>query len=123
MTSVMDRYGLFGSNAAHGCGLCRTMEHGIGSGSTVPGCQGRSAGGVMVHRLSVASLDSGAESPVYGEEPSAAAGRTGTEAAHLAPRATVSAHGGAVSPRLTALLQVPHAGSTRYITATTSRIG
>ena len=37
--------------------------------------QGRSAEGVMVLRLSVASLDSGAESPVYGEEPSASAGR------------------------------------------------
>jgi hypothetical protein len=29
----------------------------------------------MVRRLSVASLDSGAESPVYGEEPSASADR------------------------------------------------
>jgi hypothetical protein len=36
---------------------------------------GRSAEGVMVLRLSVASLDSGAESPVYGGEPSASAGR------------------------------------------------
>jgi len=51
------------------------MEHGIGSGSTVPGCQARLAEGVMVRRLSVASLDSGAESPVYGEEPSASADR------------------------------------------------
>jgi hypothetical protein len=33
-----------------------------------------------VRRLSVASLDSGAESPVYGEEPSAAADRMGPEA-------------------------------------------
>jgi hypothetical protein len=33
-----------------------------------------------VRRLSVASLDSGAESPVYGEEPSALAGRMGPEA-------------------------------------------
>src|SRR5215470_15348284 len=49
------------------------MEHGIGSGSPAPGCQARTAEGVMVRRLSVASLDSGAESPVYGEEPSAAA--------------------------------------------------
>lgn len=53
------------------------MEHGIGSGSIVPDCQGRLAEGVMVRRLSVASLDSGAESPVYGEEPSASAGRLG----------------------------------------------
>ena len=40
-----------------------------------PGRQARSAEGVMVRRLSVASLDSGAESPVYGEEPSASADR------------------------------------------------
>lgn len=39
----------------------------------------RSAEGVMVRRLSVASLDSGAESPVYVGEPSASAGR-GTHA-------------------------------------------
>jgi len=51
------------------------MEHGIGSGSLAPGCQARSAEGVMVRRLSVASLDSGAESPVYGEEPLASADR------------------------------------------------
>jgi hypothetical protein len=50
------------------------MEHGIGSGSPHL-VQVRSAEGVMVRRLSVASLDSGAESPVYGEEPSASAGR------------------------------------------------
>src|SRR5690348_13078 len=36
---------------------------------------GRAAGGVMVRRLSVASRDCGAESPVYGGEPSASAGR------------------------------------------------
>ena len=36
---------------------------------------GAVAEGVMVRRLSVASLDSGAESPVYGEEPSASADR------------------------------------------------
>jgi len=40
-----------------------------------PGCQARSAEGVMLRRLSVASRDSGAESPVYGEEPSASADR------------------------------------------------
>jgi hypothetical protein len=51
------------------------MEHEIGSGSPAPGCQARSAEGVMVRRLSVACLDSGAESPVYGEEPSASADR------------------------------------------------
>jgi hypothetical protein len=49
------------------------MEHEIGSGSPAPGCQARSAEGVMVRRLSVANLDSGAESPVYGKEPSALA--------------------------------------------------
>jgi hypothetical protein len=76
----VDRYGLFGSNTAHVCDLCRTMEHGIGSGSTAPGCQERPAEGVMVRRLSVASLDSGAQSSVYGEEPSAVADRVGQEA-------------------------------------------
>ena len=44
------------------------------------GARGRSAEGVMVRRPSVASLDSGAESPVYGEEPSATADRMGPEA-------------------------------------------
>jgi hypothetical protein len=44
----------------------------------------RSAEGVMVRRLSVASLDSGAESPVYGEEPSASADRGPAE---MPPRA------------------------------------
>ena len=71
----LDRWGLFGSNAARVAGLCRTMEHGIGSGSTVPGVPGRSAEGVMVRRPSVASLDSGAESPVYGDEPEDRVGR------------------------------------------------
>jgi len=51
------------------------MEHGIGCGSPAPGCRGRTAEGVMVRRSSVASLDSGAESPVYGGEPSASADR------------------------------------------------
>jgi hypothetical protein len=56
-------------------GLCRTMEHGIGCGSPAPGCQARTAEGVMVRRPSVASLDSSAELPVYGEEPTASADR------------------------------------------------
>jgi hypothetical protein len=51
------------------------MEHEIGCGSTATGRQERSAEGVMVRRPSVASLDSGAESPVYGAESSAAVGR------------------------------------------------
>jgi hypothetical protein len=51
------------------------MEHGIGSGSPAPGYQARPGEGVMVHRLSVAGHDSGAESPVYGEEPSASVDR------------------------------------------------
>jgi hypothetical protein len=51
------------------------MEHGIGCGSPVPDCQVRSAEGVMVRRPSVASRDSGAESPVYGAEPPALADR------------------------------------------------
>ena len=60
---------LFDSKAARVVGLCRTMEHGIGSGSTGLEHQVRAAEGVMVRRLSVASHDSGAESPVYGAEP------------------------------------------------------
>ena len=75
VTPVTYRCGLFGSKGARVVGLCRTMEHGIGSGLPAPGCQARSAEGVMVRRLSVASLDSGAESPVYGAEPPASAER------------------------------------------------
>lgn len=41
---------------------------------------GAAAEGVMVRRPSVASLDSGAESPVYGAEPSVSADRMGTVA-------------------------------------------
>ena len=64
---------MFGSNAARVVGLCRTMEHGtaLARSYLVPGTTGE---GVMVRRLSLASLDSGAESPVYVSEPSASAG-------------------------------------------------
>jgi hypothetical protein len=68
--------------------------------------QGRSAEGVMVRRSSVASLDSGAESPVYGEEPSASAARGDTAA--KSPWAD-----GAVSPGGVISLQVPQGGATR----------
>ena len=66
---------LFDSKAARVVGLCRTMEHGIGSGSTGLEHQVRAAEGVMVRRLSVASHDSGAESPVYGAESAVSADR------------------------------------------------
>ena len=63
---------MFGSNAARVVGLCRTMEHGtaLARSYLVTGATGE---GVMVRRLSLASLDSGAESPVYVSEPSASA--------------------------------------------------
>lgn len=94
----MYRCGLFRSNRARMHGLCRTMEHGIGSGPTVLGDRERPAEGVMVHRLSVASLDSGAESPVYGAEP-ASEGRMGPEArvrpeARVCPAAPVYSEAG-----------------------------
>ena len=55
----------------------------MGGSSAVPGCQVRTGRGVMVRRLSVASLDSGAESPVYGAAPSASADRDDTAAIPL----------------------------------------
>jgi len=66
----MDLCDLFGSNGARVVGLCRTMEHGIGSASPRTWAARLGTGeGVMVRRPSVASPDSGAESPVYGDEP------------------------------------------------------
>jgi hypothetical protein len=78
-----------------------------------------------VLRLSVASLDSGAKSPVYGEEPLASADRD------LAPRPSWSGGGGRWAVRPTRVgapfpasggsvtsLQVPQGGATRDITAT-----
>jgi hypothetical protein len=111
------------------------MEHGIGSGLPAPDCQARSAEGVMVRRLSVASLDSGAESPVYGEEPSASADRNpadkppraggnGRWAAggdravagwYLAPRAAISGLAGAADAGGTTALRVPQGRATRHI--------
>ena len=49
--------------------LCRTMEHVTAVARPRLAARRGTGGGVMVRRLSVASLDSGAESPVYGEEP------------------------------------------------------
>jgi hypothetical protein len=88
------------------------MEHGIGGGSSAPGCQARSAEGVMVRRLSVASRDSGAESLVYGEESSASAGRN--------PVGTPLRVGGAGRCRADGFipLWVPHGVATRDITVT-----
>ena len=91
-----------------------------------------------MRRLSVASLDSGAESPVYGEEPSASADRDpvvsppradgdGRRAAgggqavagrYLAPRAMIGELGGAVGADLITSLQVPQCGTTRNFTLT-----
>jgi hypothetical protein len=88
-TMWSDRCGLFGSNAARVIGLCRTMEHGIGSSPAVPGCQARTGGGVVVHRLSVSNRECGAESSVYAAAPSAPVDRNNPAAALLAP-----VHGG-----------------------------
>ena len=52
------------------------MEHGIVSASPrIWAARWGTGEGVMVRRLSVASPDSGAESPVYGDEPTDRAGR------------------------------------------------
>jgi hypothetical protein len=92
-----------------------------------------------VRRLSVASLDSGAESPVYGEEPSASADRNpadkppraggsngrwtagGDRAVagwYLAPRAAISGLAGAAGAGGITELRVPQGGATRHIRAT-----
>jgi hypothetical protein len=93
-----------------------------------------------VRRLSVASLDSGAESPVYGEEPSASADRgpvvnspradgDGRRAAgggqvvagwYLAPGAVVGGRGGAAGADGITSPQDPRCGATRDITMTVS---
>jgi hypothetical protein len=91
-----------------------------------------------LRRLSVASRDSGAESPVYGEEPSASAGRdpvvsppradgNGRWAAdggqavagrYLAPETMIGELGGAVGADGITSLQVPQCGTTRNFTMT-----
>jgi hypothetical protein len=94
----------------------------------------------MVRRLSVANLDSGAESPVYGEEPSASAdrgpvvnppradgdgrravggGRT-VAGCYLAPGVVVGGRGRAVGAGGITSLQVPQCLATRDITMTVS---
>jgi hypothetical protein len=95
-----------------------------------------------VRRLSVASLDSGAESPVYGEEPSASADRDpvvnppradgggrravgGGQAAagwHLAAEAAIGRLGGAVGTDGITSLQVPQGRAIRDITMTVSLV-
>jgi hypothetical protein len=93
-----------------------------------------------VRRLSVACLDSGAESPVYGEEPSASAdrgpvvnppradgdgrravggGRT-VAGCYLAPGVVVGGRGRAVGAGGITSLQVPQCLATRDITMTVS---
>jgi hypothetical protein len=94
----------------------------------------------MVRRLSVACLDSGAESPVYGEEPSASADRGlvvnppradggGRRAAgggqvvagwYLAPGTVVGGRGGAVGADGVTSPQDPQCRATRDITMTVS---
>jgi hypothetical protein len=93
-----------------------------------------------VRRLSVANLDSGAESPVYGEEPSASADRgpvvnppradgDGRRAAgggrtvagrYLAPGVVVGGRGRAVGAGGITSPQVPQCRATRDITMTVS---
>jgi hypothetical protein len=94
----------------------------------------------MVRRLSVANLDSGAESPVYGEEPSASAdrgpvvnppradgdGRRGlgggrtVAGRNFAPGVAVGGRGRAVCVGDITSLQVPQCGATRKITMNVS---
>jgi hypothetical protein len=82
-----------------------------------PGCQARLAEGVMVRRLSVASRDSAAESPVYGAEPPAS-----RSAQICQPNRSEAASGiglGApVNCREITSHQVPQGGATRHIRAT-----
>jgi hypothetical protein len=94
----------------------------------------------MVRRLSVANLDSGAESPVYGKEPSASAdrgpvvnppradgdgrravggGRT-VAGRNFAPGVVVGGRGRAVCAGGITSLQVPQCGATRKITMNVS---
>jgi hypothetical protein len=70
-----------------------------------------------VRRLSIASPDSGAESPVYGEEPSAAADR---DPAAKPPWAGGErpADGIRRAPLLVASIQAPRGGATRDTTVT-----
>jgi hypothetical protein len=95
----------------------------------------------MVRRLSVANLDSGAESPVYGEEPSASAERGpvvnppradgdgrravggGRKVAgcFLAPGVVVGGRGRAVGAAGTSL-HAPQCGATRDVTRTVSLV-
>src|SRR5580700_11847415 len=94
----------------------------------------------MVRRLSVANLDSGAQSPVYGKEPSASADRgpvvnppradgDGRRAVcggravagrNFAPGVVVGGRGRAVFVGDITSLQVPHCGATRNITMNVS---
>ena len=95
-----------------------------------------------MRRLSIASLDRGAESPVYGEEPSASADRDpvvnspradgdgrravgGGQAVagwYLAPGAAIGGLGGAVGTDGTTSVQVPQCRATRDITMTVSLV-
>jgi hypothetical protein len=96
----------------------------------------------MVRRLSIASLDRGAESPVYGEEPSASADRDpvvsspladgdgrrasgGGQAVagwYLAPGAAIGGLGGAVGADGTTSLQILQCQATRDVTMTVSLV-
>lgn len=99
----MYRCGSFGSNAARVVGLCRTMEHGIGSALPRTWAARLGTGeGVMVRRLSVASPDSGAESPVYGDEPADWAGRGDSPSRVSAAHVASAAAGLGAPPRLAA---------------------
>jgi hypothetical protein len=71
------------------CTCGRFMPHNgawDGISALVPGWQVGAGRGVMVQRRSLASLDSGAESPVYGAEPSASAGSGACAAGVVPPR-------------------------------------
>jgi hypothetical protein len=116
----MDRCGLFGSNAARVVGLCRTMEHGIGNAPPRTwAARLRTGEGVMVRRLSVASPDSGAESPVYGDEPVDWVGRGDSpsmvSAAHAASAAAVLG-----APPLVAVSRLVGSGQSAWLPAPSS---
>jgi hypothetical protein len=117
-----DRCGLFGSNAARVVGLCRTMEHGIGNALPRTWAVRLGTGeGVMVRRLSVASPDSGAESPVYGDEPVDWVGRGDSpsmvSAAHAASAAAVLG-----APPLVAVSRLVGSGQSAWLPAPSSAV-
>lgn len=116
----MDLCDLFGSNGARVVGLCRTMEHGIGSASPRTWAARLGAGeGVIVRRPSVASPDSGAESPVYGDEPADWAGR-GNPPSRASAVPAASATAGLGAPPLGVAGRLVGSGQSAWLPAPSS---